>query len=311
MKQFIDRRSFLIATAPLALGLRTIASAQVVERGRFGESETDLPQVRQQLLDAVNHERSAAGLTRLELDNLACEIGNAHATDMARGKFLSHWGSDGRKAYQRYSFAGGIDFVEENVSAADNVPSATTKSISTDLADMHLSMLNEVPPDDGHRLSILRPQNTHVGFGVALNERSLRLVELYVAKYARINPVPRQAKRRATIVLAGSVLNPKHFLQQVDICYEPLPSPPAIDWLRTPRSYALPEDHVTLRPKAPGGAIYSDGSSGDYDWNSDGTFRVLAKLTKDAPGIFTILFWIRRRAGEKAVPGATVCIQGE
>lgn len=309
MRHLIDRRSFLIAAAPLALGLRRIASAQIVERGLF--EEKDLPLVRDQLLDAVNNERSALGLSRLELDDLACQVANAHALDMAQGRFLSHWGRDGRKAYQRYSFAGGIDAVEENVSAADNITSVTPRGVSTDLADMHLRMLNETPPNDGHRRSIISPQHTHVGFGVALNQHNLRLVELFVARYASLDPVPRQAKRGATVILTGRLLNPKHFLLQVDTFYEPLPSSPEIDWLRTPRSYSLPNDYLTLRPKVPEGATYADGTIGDFEGHADGSFRVPAKLTKDAAGIYTIVFWVRKKPGGKAFPGATICIQAD
>src|SRR5947207_411727 len=116
----IDRRSFLKAAAPFALGLRTIARGQIlIERGRF--SQDDLPAAREQLLIQVNAERARAGLSLLELDDLACRVANEHALDMATGEFLSHWGSDGRKPYQRYSFAGGTEALRENVSSADNV----------------------------------------------------------------------------------------------------------------------------------------------------------------------------------------------
>ena len=109
---FIDRRSFLKAAAPcFAFAVESsgsiVKSQTPLERGQFGES--DLGWVRDQLLQQVNAERSAAGLSQLQLDDLASNVANVHALDMAQGDFLSHWGSDGRKPYQRYSFAGGID----------------------------------------------------------------------------------------------------------------------------------------------------------------------------------------------------------
>src|SRR2546425_3763642 len=91
----ISRRSFLKSAAPFGLGLLGIARGQTPgERGRF--SEDDVPQARVQLLRMVNEERSQAGLGKLELDNLACRVASDHALDMAKGEFLSHWGSDGR-----------------------------------------------------------------------------------------------------------------------------------------------------------------------------------------------------------------------
>jgi uncharacterized protein YkwD len=304
----INRRLFLKVGAAFAL-MPTTASGQVpIERGRF--SEDDLPLARNRLLDLVNTERSQAGLSSLELDDLACKVANDHARDMATGRFLSHWGSDGRKPYQRYSFAGGIDAIQENVSSADNILSLTPNGVAGDLLDMHTTMHGERPPNDGHRQAILAAQHTHAGFGIALNGHSLRLSELYVSRYLGVNAFPRQAKPHTTVILTGKLLNPTHFLHEVDVFFEPLPAPPSADWLRTPRGYALPDEYVGLRPLAPLGAHYGDGSAGDYEWGN-GKFRVPAKLFRDAPGIYTIVFWIRRVPADKAFPAAELCIRAE
>ena len=307
----IARRSFLKAAVPcLTLTVGSVVRAQtIIERGKFNEE--NLPLTRAQLLELVNSERALAGVPSLALDDLACKVASEHALDMARGEFLSHWGRDGRKPYQRYSFAGGSDAIQENVSAASDIASVTPKGVNEDLRDMHMLMHAETPPNDGHRRAMLAPQHTHVGFGIALNGQSLRLAEIYVARYLEIKPVARQASRKATVVLTGRLLNAKHFLHEVDVYYEPLPIRPDEAWLRTARPYALPDDYVALRPKAPGAATYSDGSTGDYQWSRNGTFRVPAKLYKDAPGIYTIVFWIRRVPADTAFPAAEICIRCE
>ena len=304
----INRRAFLKTSAAFAL-VPSIVSAQIpIERGRFNEA--DLPLARNRLLDLVNTGRAQAGLAKLELDDLACKVANDHARDMATNQFLSHWGSNGLKPYQRYSFAGGIDAIQENVSAADNIRSLTPNAVEDDLADMHNVMFSETPPNDGHRQAILASQHTHVGFGIALNGHSLRLAELYASRYLEVEPLPRQAKQNTTVVIKGRLLNPNHFLHEVDVFFEPLPATPSADWLRTPRGYALPDDYVGLRPKAPHGAHYSDGSTGDYEWGN-GKFRVSAKLSRDVPGIYTIVFWLRRVPADKAFPAAEICIRVE
>jgi hypothetical protein len=303
----IDRRSFLKAAAPLALGLRSMARGQIpIERGRF--SEDQIPLVRDQLLKQVNAERTQAGLSRLLLDDLACQTASEHALDLVRGRFLSHWGTDGRKPYHRYSFAGGIDAVQENVASAEEIQSLTPNAVARDFADMHTAMLEEVPPNDGHRRTILDPHHTHVGFGIGFQGHSLRLDELYLARYFQIDPIPRRAKSKATILLTGKLLNPKHFLHEVDVFYEPLPAPPEAAWFSTLRSVSLPDDHVRLRPKAPPGTAYTDGKTGDYEWSRDGKFRVPAKLFKAEPGIYTIVFFIRTVPADIAFPGAEICI---
>jgi len=89
----LDRRSFLKTVTPAALGVYAVARGQVlIERGRF--AEPDLPRARQELLKLANEERLSAGLSQLELDDLAGKVANEHALDMAVGGFLSHWGRD-------------------------------------------------------------------------------------------------------------------------------------------------------------------------------------------------------------------------
>ena len=307
----IARRSFLKAVVPcLTFTVGSVVRSQtLIERGQFGDD--DLGAARAQLLDLVNSERSLAGATRLKLDDLACKVANEHALDMVKGDFLSHWGSDGLKPYQRYSFAGGSDASEENVSAAANIASVTPKGVNADLREMHAKMHAETPPNDGHRRTILAPKHTHVGFGIALKGHSLRLAEIYLARYLEIKSVAREAPRKATVVFTGHLLNPKHFLVEVDVFYEPLPNTLEAVWLRTPRPYSLPDEYVALRPKVPLGTTYQDGSTGDYEWSRDGKFRVPAKLYEDVPGIYTIVFWVSRAPKDTAFPAAEICIRCE
>jgi len=305
----VTRRSFLLAAAPLALGLRVIARGQTpIERGRFNED--DLPLARELLLKMVNKERASAGLTRLELDDLACKVAGEHAADMANRSFLSHWGTDGRKPYHRYCFAGGTAAVQENCSSADDIESITSKSVLQVVQEMHQSMIEEVPPYDGHRKTILFPQHTHVGFGIALQGHSFRIDELYVARYVEIDPIPRQAKPQAKVLLSGAVLSRKQTLTGADVYYEPLPSPQKINWLREPRSYGMPEPEERLYPRLPAGHSYSDGSHGTIDVDSNGKFRVSISLSKK-PGINTIMIWLTEAQSEVDFPASQICIRVE
>jgi len=304
----ISRRSFIKAAAPLALGLGAIARGQIpLERGRFGED--DLPLAREQLLKQVNAERASAGLSQLQLDELACKVAREHARDMVEGDFLSHWGSDGRKPYHRYSFAGGTEAVQENVSSAQNIQSLTTTGVAKDLYEMHQSMFREVPPKDGHRKTILFPRHTHVGFGIAILGRSLRIDELYLSRWVKIDPLPREAKIKTTVVLRGQ-LNLSHFLNGVEVFYEPLPSAPKIDWLREPRSYGMPPEMSRFLPRLPERMTYADGSKGSIDIDSSNRFRVRVPLSKE-PGINTLMVWIKTGLPGIAFPASQICIRVE
>jgi hypothetical protein len=287
--------------------LPAVARAQVfIERGRFTDEQ--LPLTRARLLQQVNENRAAANLNALKLDELACTIANEHARDMATGIFLSHWGTDGRKPYHRYSQAGWTAAVQENCSSAEDISSVTPTGVFDDLRDMHQSMLDEKPPHDGHRKTILDPYHTHVGFGVALNGRSLRLDELYLARYAELDKVVTEAKPGSTIRFSGRLLNAQHFVNEIDVFYEPLPTPPDYFWLRVPRSVSFPNDVVRLRPKPLDGMIYADGTYGDFNWNHQGKFRADVKLSRKEPGIYTIICMVRRMPSDKGFPGAQACV---
>ena len=302
----ISRRSFLKGAAPFGLGFLGIMRRQTpIERGRFNED--DLPLAREQLLRMVNEERSQAGLGKLELDGLASSVASDHALDMAKGEFLSHWGRDGRKPYQRYSFAGGTDAVQENASSADDILSLTTTGVLKTLHDMHLSMLNEKPPNDGHRRTILFPQHTHVGFGIALQGFHLRLTELYVAKYVRVDPIPQRVKPKQSVLFSGRVLNPRNELVGVELYYEPLPTPPPIEWLRVVRSYGMPDERESFQPRLPTGKHYTDGTAGEIEMLAGGNFSVRISLSK-IPGINTIMVWVSKGENGIPFPASQVCI---
>jgi hypothetical protein len=299
-----------MTAAPLALSLCSTARGQIlIERGRFGEG--DIQPARELLLMQINAERTTAGLNQLALDDLANKVASEHALDMVKGGYLSHWGRDGRKFYHRYSFAGGVDAAQENASAAEYIQSLTPTAVKQDLRDMHASMFEETPPYDGHRQTILFPYHTHVGFGIALQGHSLRLDELYLARYLHIDPVIRRAKPRSTVNVTGRLLNLGHFLNQVDVFYEPLPRPPELEWLRTARPVSLPDEYKTLRPRAPAGTKYTDGSKGEYEWRPNGTFTVPVRMFRNEPGIYTLVFWVRRVPADKGFPGAEICILSE
>lgn len=304
----ITRRSFLHAAAPLAVGFRLMSRGQTpIERGRFNDN--DLPLAREQLLRMVNKERATVGLSQLELDDLACKVASQHAAEMVKLNFLSHWGADGRKPYHRYSFAGGTAAVQENASAAEDIQSISSNGVLQSLHDMHQSMIDEVPPNDGHRKTILFPQHTHVGFGIAVQGHSVRLDELYIGRYVDIDPIPRQVKPKTTVLLSGRLRSRKHNLSGAHVYYEPLPTPPEINWLRQLRSYGMPGEKEALYPRLPDPYRYSDGSNGTIDVDR-GRFRFSIDLAKK-PGINTIMLWLSEGENEVDFPGAQICIRVE
>jgi uncharacterized protein YkwD len=299
----VSRRAFLQSASGIAFLPSTLSHIQDLEK-TFAE-------IRANLLEMVNEERAVAKVPEVAMDELATRVATAHAIDMATGEFASHWGRDGLKAYHRYSFAGGTDATQENVSAADNTWSMKLRDLKQDTAYLHVRLYQEKPPNDGHREAILAPQHTHVGFGIAVEHLRLRLVELFVARYVQVDPIARTAKPGSQVTFKGKMLKRDLVLNHVEVFYEPVPKAPELSWLREPRPYSLPAELRVLRPKVPPPFMYADRSPGVVNVSLDGSFSAPVRLFKDKPGIYTIVAWIKSSQSVKAFPATEVCIRTE
>ena len=304
----IPRRTFLKATS-ITLGTilwdHALASPnQSTDFERFAE-------LRVNLLHMVNEERAVERVPPLVMDELATRVATKHATEMAVHEFASHWGRDGLKPYHRYSLAGGTDATQENVSAADNTWSNNMDLLKQDTAYLHVRLYQEKPPNDGHRKTILAPQHTHVGFGIAVEKLRLRLVELFVARYIEVKDVPRVAKPKSVVPFAGKLFKRNYNLNHVEVFYEPLPNAPELSWLNQPRSYQLPDHPKILRPRVMPPYMYPDRTRGDVEVDVGGSFSVPVTLFHDKPGIYTLVAWLKPNRAGKAFPATEVCIRAE
>lgn len=302
-----SRRGFLqSASASLGVALldHSLLSAATAE-----DIENTFREIRANLLEMINEERAVAKVPPLAVDELATQVATKHAVEMAVDEYASHWGRDGRKPYHRYSFAGGTEATQENVSAADNTWSRKVSDLKQDAAYLHVRLYQETPPNDGHRRAILAPQHTHVGFGLAVEKLRLRMVELFVAKYLEVEPIRRKAKPGDQLTFTARMPKQGYYLNHVEVFYEPLPKAPELSWLRQPRSYGLPNESKVLRPKVPPPYMYADREPGVIDVSLDGKLSTRVKLFKNEPGIYTIVTWLRRGNSGKAFPATEVCIE--
>ncbi len=303
----IPRRTFLqSAGASLGVALLDLERPSSVPAQGL---EKKLEEIRANLLEMVNEERAVARVPPVALDDLATRVATQHAIDMATGEFVSHWGRDGLKPYQRYSFAGGTHATQENVSAADNTWSMKLEDLKQDTAYLHVRLYQETPPNDGHRKAILAPQHTHVGFGIAVERLRLRLVELFVAKYVEVKSLTQTAKPHEKINFAARMLKPEYLLNYVEVFYEPSPKALELSWLRESRSYSLPTESKVLRPKTTPPFRYADGTTGEVELAPNGSFSVPVTLFKDTRGVYTIVVWIKRNRSEQAFPATEVCVR--
>ena len=205
------------------------------------------------MLTLINRDRQAAGLTAVELDPIASIGAERHARDMAQHGFTAHWGTDGSVPEQRYTEAGGTDFVQENVACLfDAVPRELDPSPRFDpalLEQLEKMFMDEVPPNDGHRRNILKPGHHRVGLGLAqpaaVNQPCLS--QEFVDDWGDYDELPRQAPRNVNLHVAGTIREPLRF-GGVGVGRIDLPAAKSAKDLNTTSVYRIPEPETLYFP---------------------------------------------------------------
>ena len=245
-----SRRGFLqSASASLGVALfdRSLLHAE--------DLENTFKEIRANVLEMINEERAVEKVPPLAMDELATQVATKHAVEMAADEYVSHWGRDGRKPYHRYSFAGGTEATQENVSAADNTWSRKSSDLKQDAAYLHVRLYQEQPPNDGHRRAILAPQHTHVGYWPCSGKVTAENGGTVCREVSRSRADSSQGEARRATHVCGKDAEAGYYLNHIEVFYEPLPKAPELSWLRQPRSYALPNESKVLRPES-AAAVY-------------------------------------------------------
>ena len=118
----------------------------------------------QQMIDEINKERAAAGLSALKIDLRLVGVAQTKASDMKANGYFSHtsptYGTPFdmiKKAGVQYRYAG------ENIARNISVDAAMAAFMSS----------------DGHRKNILNPAYTHVGVGVVTSSAGNYYVQVF------------------------------------------------------------------------------------------------------------------------------------
>ena len=119
-----------------------------------------------QVLALINQARGTAGLPALTVTTGLETTSSAHNLLMADGCGLSHQ-CPGEPPIGTRETDAGIDWTAAGENIGEGGPVAdTTAAIAAMAVGLTQSMLNEQPPNDGHRLNILSTSFTHIGIAV-------------------------------------------------------------------------------------------------------------------------------------------------
>jgi uncharacterized protein YkwD len=145
------------ASQPSAAG-----SASAPPSASAGQQGTPADRV----LALINQARASAGLPPLTVTAGLDASASAHNLKMADGCGLTHE-CPGEPAIGARETAAGVNWTAagENIGEGGPMPD-TTAAMAQMAVTLTQDMLNERPPDDGHRLNILSSTFTHIGIAV-------------------------------------------------------------------------------------------------------------------------------------------------
>jgi uncharacterized protein YkwD len=119
-----------------------------------------------QVLALINQARSAAGLAPLTTTAGLNSSASTHNSTMAGGCGLSHQ-CPGEPDLGARETAAGVHWTAAGENIGEGGPVAnTTAAIAQMAVGLTQAMLNEKPPNDGHRRNILSSSFTHIGIAV-------------------------------------------------------------------------------------------------------------------------------------------------
>lgn len=126
-------------------------------------------QIAQAVFRAVNQSRAANNLPPLKWNPALARSARQHNLAMSAANTLSHQ-LPGEADLGKRESQQGVQWVW----AAENIGETTEMSTNGALA-LHQAMMNERPPDDGHRQNILTRTGTMIGIDILLDQQHGKL----------------------------------------------------------------------------------------------------------------------------------------
>ncbi len=245
---------------------------------------------KRRLLEQINNERKALGLSELKYDTRAARVGDEFCADSARNFFIGHWDLEGRAPYLRWALGGGVDYHAQNFASQSKIPGPLTESVETLLLSAHARMMAEKPPDDGHRRTVLDPAWTHVGIGAALAGGEFRMTEEFSRQNLEWIEIPARPLPAGMFALFAAKLPSRWNLAFIEVGYEPVPPPLTREQIRKRGGYTYPPSCKRLRVRLSHPRLYKDDTQGEIAVDSSGIFRTAIPLTQGRGNYYIYVF---------------------
>ena len=267
--------------------------------------------LREHVLKLINRDRALYKLPPVELDLAVSAMGDEYCRTQIRNGTTGHFTIDGVSPYTRFSLAGFNDAVSENAAAWSATYNFTERALVEMTSRSQDAMMAEMAPYDGHKRTMLDPNATHVGIGMAWERGEFRLVQEFVRRYIDwTRPLPREVVLGSP-VLTGGRARPGVTIEGITVHHEPLPQPLAAHVASAISTYGLPAKRREYVPRvARKGGPLAVALRGDFSLRADGTFAFTVPFP-DGPGLYTVVVWVKKDGDATPFPASNVSIRVE
>ncbi|SRR5579884_62247 len=289
-------------------------------------SNSAIDELKQYALQKINEDRAKYNLPPVVLDSNGAA--QAHAEDILKTQYLSHWTTDGMKPYMRYTIYGGTYAMQQNAAISylhggDQINDlhlqlckegfAICNALDTHQAidSLENGMMNNdlVCCQNGHRDNILNKWHTHVSIGIAYDVSTLTLVQNFENQYIQwVNPITYDPTRNS-VSMSGTVSQNLQ-IPGISVFYDPTPNHQTYLDNREKTSYDQGTMIGGVVPPAPLGSYYDQPS--DYalieasTWNvNNNQFTISFSLDKlieiRGSGVYTIILFGKDQNNENVL----------
>ncbi len=203
--------------------------------------------VKAAVFERINRDRVAQGLTPVNWDAGASRVADAFCAQQVREKTRGHYLMDGLPPYARTGFAGIFGLGSENSISWITTSTWADQNLTALGLSGHDRMMEERPPKDGHRRTILDPDATHVGVGYFVRGGRFQMSQEFLVR--RLDRLALSVRSGLPLLaVEGRVLAPDR-IQFVTIAREPKPAPLTQAEANARTTYSFPEPDEAYVPE--------------------------------------------------------------
>ncbi len=267
--------------------------------------------VKAAVFDRINADRARFGLAPVWWDDAAARVADTFCARQIQEKTRGHFLMDGVPPYARTGFAGIFGLHSEN--SVSWITTATTFSETTIALALsgQEQMMEEKPPADGHRVTILDPEATHVGVGYAVAGGRFQMSQEFLTRRMERVTLTAAPSGGADIVVTGKPAA-NWRLRFVTIAREEPPSPLTREQASGRTSYSYPPPGLAYIPEGVRG-VQVVGMTTDDKVRLLPGHEFLFPFAPDRPGLYTFEFYLVQSEGSRPKPGggATIWVERE